>query len=191
MNYSISHQLDSTTIKMILNSIQDGDLEKIKSNITKYNVNMNLLIDKENQQNAFFFCALIKDDNNALNICKYLSKIGVNAFFKDKHEQTCLYYTVREGKYLTSKYLIEECKLPINEKDLYGQNPIYYSAREGHLNLCRLLVEKGSDINLQDKFGQTCIYYAIRQGHYNIVEYLIKKGANVNISDKKKQTPVS
>ena len=187
----MSHQLDSTTIKMILNSIQDGDLEKIKSNITKYNVNMNLLIDKENQQNAFFFCALIKDDNNALNICKYLSRIGVNAFFKDKHEQTCLYYTVREGKYLTSKYLIEECKLPINEKDLYGQNPIYYSAREGHLNLCRLLVEKGSDINLQDKFGQTCIYYAIRQGHYNIVEYLIKKGANVNISDKKKQTPVS
>lgn len=55
MNYSMSHQLDSTTIKMILNSIQDGDLEKIKSNITKYNVNMNLLIDKENQQNAFFF----------------------------------------------------------------------------------------------------------------------------------------
>ena len=55
MNYSMSHQLDSTTIKMILNSIQDGDLEKIKTNITKYNVNMNLLIDKENQQNAFFF----------------------------------------------------------------------------------------------------------------------------------------
>ena len=55
MNYSMSHQLDSTTIKMILNSIQDGDLEKIKSNIAKYNVNMNLLIDKENQQNAFFF----------------------------------------------------------------------------------------------------------------------------------------
>ena len=187
----MSNKLDSTTIKMILNSIQDGNLEKIKSNIMKFNVNMNLLIDKENQQNAFFYCALIKEDNDALNVCKYLSEIGVNPLFKDKHEQTCLYYTVREGKYLTSKYLIEDCKLPINEKDIYGQNPIYYSAREGHLNLCQLLIEKGSNINLEDKFGQTCIYYAIRQGHYNIVEYLIKKGANINISDRKRQTPVS
>ena len=187
----MTHQKDETLVKMILNSVQDGDLEKIKSNIMKYNVNMNSLIDTVNQQNAFFYCALIKDDNDALNICKYLSKIGVNPLFKDKYEQTCLYYTVREGKYLTSKYLIEDCKLPINEKDIYGQNPIYYCAREGHLNLCQLLVEKGSNVNLEDKFGQTCIYYAIRQGHYNIVEFLIKNGANINKIDKKRQTPIS
>ena len=187
----MTHQKDETLIKMILNSVQDGDLEKIKSNIIKFNVNMNSLIDKVNQQNAFFYCALIKKDDDALNICKYLSKIGVNPLFKDRHEQTCLYYTAREGKYLTSKYLIEDCKLPINEKDIYGQNPIYYSAREGHLDLCKLFVEKGSNINLEDKFGQTCIFYAIRQGHYNIVEYLIKNGANINKVDKKRQTPIS
>ena len=187
----MTHQIDDTLIKMILNSVQDGDLEKIKSNIMKFNINMNSLIDRVNQQNAFFYCALIKDDNDALNICKYLLKIGVNPLFKDKHEQTCLYYTAREGKYLTSKYLIEDCKLPINEKDIYGQNPIYYSAREGHYNLCRLFIEKGSNINLEDKFGQTCIFYAIRQGHYNIVEYLIKNGANINKMDKKRQTPIS
>lgn len=191
MDYQITHQIDSTLIKMVLNSVQDGDLNIIKSNIEKYNLNMNLLIDKENQQNAFFYCALVKDDNDALNICKYLTQIGVNSKFKDKHEQTCLYYTVREGKYRTSKYLIEECGLLINEKDIYGQNPIYYAAREGHLPLCELLVDKGTDINLEDKYGQTCIFYAIRQGHYDIVEYLIKKGANVNKTDKKKQTPVT
>ena len=183
--------MDDTLIKMILNSVQDGNLEKIKSNIIKFNVNMNTLIDRLNHQNAFFYCALIKDDNDALNICKYLSSIGVNPLFKDKHKQTCLYYTAREGKYLTSKYLIEECNLPINEKDIYGQNPIYYSAREGHFDLCQLFVEKGSDINLEDNFGQTCIFYAIRQGHYNIVEYFIKKGANINKIDKKKQSPVT
>ena len=183
--------MEDTLIKMILNSVQEGDLEKIKTNILKYNINMNNLIDKVNQQNAFFYCALIKDDNDALNICKYLSKMGVNPLFKDKHKQTCLYYTAREGKYLTSKYLIEDCKLPINERDIYGQNPIYYSAREGHYDLCRLFVEKGSDINLEDNFGQTCIFYAIRQGHYEIVDFLIKKGANINKIDKKKQSPVS
>ena len=142
----MTHHIDDTLIKMILNSVQDGDLEKIKANIMKFNINMNSLIDRVNQQNAFFYCALIKDDNDALNICKYLLNLGVNPLFKDKHEQTCLYYTAREGKYLTSKYLIENCKLPINERDIYGQNPIYYSAREGHYNLCRLFIEKGSNI---------------------------------------------
>ena len=187
----MSHQIDNTLIKMVLRSVQDGDLNAIKQNAEKYNLNMNLLIDKENQQNSFFYCALIKEDIDALNICKYLVEIGVNYALKDKHEQTCLYYTVREGKYETSKYLIEICKLPINERDIYGQNPIYYAAREGHIKLCELLVEKGTDINLEDKYGQTCIFYAIREGHLNIVEFLIKHGANVNKTDKKKQTPVS
>ncbi len=110
---------------------------------------------------------------------------------KDKHHQTCLYYTCREGKYETSKYLIEECGLPINEKDFYGQHPIYYAAREGKLNVCELLTEKGADVNLEDKFGQSCLYYAIRQGHYDVVDFLIKKGIDVNKVDKKKQTPVT
>ena len=187
----MNSQVDGTLVKIMLNSVQDGDLATIKQNCERFNLDMNLLIDKENQQNAFFFCALVKNDLDALNICKYLVEIGVKPQHKDKYEQTCLYYTVREGKYETSKYLIENCHLPINEKDIYGQNPIYYAARDGHLNLCVLLVEKGSDVNLEDKFGQTCIFYAIREGHYDIVEFLIKHGANVNKIDKKKQTPVS
>ena len=178
-------------IKIVLNSVQDGDLEVIKQNKVKFNLDMNLLVDKESQQNAFFFMALVKNDADALNICQYLVEIGVNPAHKDKHNQTCLYYTVREGKYETSKYLIEKCNLPINERDIYGQNPIYYAARDGHLNLCELLVEKGTDVNLEDKYGQTCIFYAIREGHYDIVDFLIKHGANVNKNDKKKQTPVS
>ncbi len=189
MDYT--HQIDNTLIKIVLNSVQDGDLEVIKQNKVKFNLDMNLLVDKESQQNAFFFMALVKNDADALNICQYLVEIGVNPAHKDKHNQTCLYYTVREGKYETSKYLIEKCNLPINERDIYGQNPIYYAARDGHLNLCELLVEKGTDVNLEDKYGQTCIFYAIREGHYDIVDFLIKHGANVNKNDKKKQTPVS
>ena len=184
-------QIDITLIKMMLKSIQEGDINLIKQNIQKYNLNMKLLIDTENHQNAFFYTALIKNDEDALNICKYFKELEVDPLFKDKHQQTCLYYTAREGKYLTSKYLIEECNIPINDKDIYGQHPIYYACREGHLNLCELLVEKGADVNLEDKYGQTCVFYAIRQGHYDIVHYLLKHGLNVNKIDKKKQTPVS
>ena len=182
-------QIDSTLIKMILNSIKEGDLSLIKSNIQQYD--MKLIKDTENGQNAFFSAALIKNDNDALNVFKYFYEIGVDPTYKDKHEQTCLYYTCREGKYLTSKFLIEECNVAINDKDIYGQNPIYYAAREGKLNVCELLVEKGADVNLEDKFGQSCLFYAIRQGQYDIVEFLIRNGIDVNKVDKRRQTPVS
>ena len=184
-------QIDITLIKMMLKSIQEGDINLIKQNIQKYNLNMKLLIDTENHQNAFFYTALIKNDEDALNICKYFKELEVDPLFKDKHQQTCLYYTAREGKYLTSKYLIEECNIPINEKDIYGQHPLYYACREGHLNVCELLIEKGANVNLEDKYGQTCVFYAIREGHYEIVDFLLKHGLNVNKIDKKKHTPVS
>ena len=185
------NQIDNTLVKMILKSITEGDLNLIKSYIQKYNLDMKLLIDKENQQNAFFNTTIIKSDERALEICKYFKELGIDPLFKDKYNQTCLYYAAREGKILTCKFLVEECKIPINDKDIYGQNPIYYSCREGHLNVCQYLIEKGSDINLEDKYGQTCVFYAIKQGHYDIVDYLIKNGLNVNKIDKRKQTPVS
>lgn len=187
----MNRPIDNTMIKTILKLIEEGNLQKVESYVNDYKINMNYVIDKDNQQNAFFYCSLIKEDDDAVKICKYLKNLGVNPLFKDKHQQTCLYYTAREGKYLTCKYLIEDCGLPINEKDIYGQNPIYYSAREGKIDICKLFVEKGADINLEDKFGQTCIFYAIRGGHYDIVDFLINNGANINKIDKKKETPVS
>ena len=185
------NQIDNTLVKMILKSITEGDLNLIKSYIQKYNLDMKLLIDNENQQNAFFNTTIIKSDEKALEICKYFKELGIDPLFKDKYKQTCLYYAAREGKLLTCKFLVEECNIPINEKDIYGQNPIYYCCREGHLNVCKYLVEKGSDINLEDKYGQTCVFYAIKEGHYDIVDFLIKNGLNVNKIDKRKQTPVS
>lgn len=64
---------------------------------------------------------------------KYFKDLGVDPLLKDKLHQTCLYYTCREGKYNTSKFLIEECHLPVNEKDVYGQTPIYYAASTGNI----------------------------------------------------------
>ena len=184
-------KIDSTLVKMILNSITDGDINLIKNSIQKYNLDMKELIDKENYQNAFFNATVIKNDEIALEICKYFKELKVDPLFKDKHKQTCLYYAAREGNLLTCKFLVEECKVPINEKDIYGQHPIYYACREGHLNVCKYFIEKGANINLEDKFGQTCVFYAIRQGYYDVVELLINNGLMINKVDKKKQTPLS
>jgi ankyrin repeat protein len=176
---------------MILNSVQEGDLTKIQSNLEKYCIDVTALIDIQKNQNAFFSAALIKDDAQALEVFKFLKSKGLSPNLKDKFEQTCLYYTCREGKNLSSKYLVEECGLNANEIDIYGQTPIYYSVRDHKLETVKEMIDLGANINIEDKYGQTCLFYAIREGHYDIVELLIEKGANVNQVDKKKRTPYS
>ena len=184
-------QIDPTLCKMILNSVQEGDLTKIQSNLEKYCIDVTALKDVQKNQNAFFSAALIKDDNQALEVFKFLKSKGLSPNLKDKFEQTCLYYTCREGKNLSSKYLVEECGLNANEIDIYGQTPIYYSVRDHKLETVKVMIDLGANINIEDKYGQTCLFYAIREGHYDIVELLIEKGANVNQVDKKKRTPYS
>ena len=56
----MNHPIDNSVVKLVLKSVQDGDLEEIQSNINKYKINMNFIIDKENQQNAFFLLCINK-----------------------------------------------------------------------------------------------------------------------------------
>ena len=54
MEESGSNQIDSTLRKMILNSVQEGDLSKIQLNLEKYNLDITALKDVQKRQNAFF-----------------------------------------------------------------------------------------------------------------------------------------
>ena len=98
MEQSGPTQVDPTLCKMILNSIEEGDLAKIQANLEKYSIDIQALKDPVKGQNAFFMAALIKDDSQALEIFKYLKSKDVNPGLKDVLKQTCLYYTCREGK---------------------------------------------------------------------------------------------
>ena len=112
------YKTDTTLTKIILNSIGEGDLQTIKNNIEKNNIDIKSLKDTSKDQNAFFFAALIKEDSDALNVFKFLKELGLDPKEKDKFQQTCLYYTCREGKSLCCKYLIDECNLNPNEIDI-------------------------------------------------------------------------
>ena len=164
-----SNKIDSALIKMILETIQEGDLDKIKTDLETYKIDIKDLKDTQKDQNAFFYAALIKDDAKALEIFKFLKSKNLLPNLKDKYEQTCLYYTCREGKNLCSKYLVEECGLNVNEIDIYGQTPIYYCVRDHKIETVKLMVDLGTNINIEDKYGQTCLFYAIREGHIDII----------------------
>eukprot|EP00435_Cladocopium_sp_Y103_P063634 s205_g25.t1 len=54
--------------------------------------------------------------------------------------------------------------------------------------LCKMLAERGIDINHGDELNQTALFYAARQGHANTIRYLIGRGAKTNVVDKNGET---
>jgi len=82
------------------------------------------------------------------------------------------------------------------------KTPLLFATREGNLELTKLLVEAGADIEAADANGITPLINAIlnhsvtnvnRSGqsdHLKIAQYLVEMGANVNVQDWYGQTPL-
>ena len=58
------------------------------------------------------------------------------------------------------------------------------AAVEGHLEMVKLLLDRGADANLKDGGGEMALMRAAEKGNLRIVKVLLDKGADVNIKDK-------
>jgi len=78
----------------------------------------------------------------------------------------------------------------MKSKNKYVNPLIKIAARVGSENLCRLLLEKGANVDAKDKDGNTALTAAARCGYNIICELLIGHGANVEGHNKDGITPL-
>lgn len=72
-----------------------------------------------------------------------------------------------------------------NQKDSgFGRTPLHWAARGVHLDVLRLLLEKGADPKAEDNSGITALHSACEGGLAKIVEILIEKDFYVNKPDR-------
>jgi ankyrin repeat protein len=64
------------------------------------------------------------------------------------------------------------------------------AAREGHIELARLLVAAGADVNAVGGDGKTALALAVFNGNYEVASFLVDSKADVNQADAQRFTPL-
>ncbi len=67
---------------------------------------------------------------------------------------------------------------------------LVWAAARGRLELVRLLLEKGAQVNHQGKGGSTALHRAANEAKADVVRLLLQHGADPNITNAKNETPL-
>jgi tetratricopeptide (TPR) repeat protein len=79
----------------------------------------------------------------------------------------------------------------VNAKDINGVTALWQAAANGHLDIVKVLLESGANVNIQHKsLGVTALWMAAREGHTEIVKLLLAAGADVKAGAKDTYTPL-
>lgn len=66
--------------------------------------------------------------------------------------------------------------------------PLSFAASKGNLEICKLLIAHGADINRQDTFESVPLMDAASRGHGKVVEFLLSQGADARLRDNEGKT---
>lgn len=67
---------------------------------------------------------------------------------------------------------------------------LLYAARDGRLDIARMLLDTGADVNQPEANKVTPLLIAIANDHLNLAQFLLSKGADINAADSWGRTPL-
>lgn len=73
-----------------------------------------------------------------------------------------------------------------------GNTPLWFAAQgpwPGGVEVARVLIEAGADINRPSEHGRTALHMAAAWGHADVVRLLLENGADATITDDEGLTP--
>jgi hypothetical protein len=65
----------------------------------------------------------------------------------------------------------------------YGMTALLLASMYEHIDIVRLLLEKGADVNIKDENGYNALMWASVRGYTDIVRLLLENGADINLQN--------
>ena len=95
-------------------------------------------------------------------------------------EQTQLNYYCEHGMTSSVVRMLEMKSIDVEAKGVVnGWTCLLNAANNGHLAICRLLIDKGAQLEAKNSIGWTPLLWAAMEGHVEIVRLLCDRGADV------------
>jgi hypothetical protein len=115
--------------------------------------------------------------------CIHLQPIMMNAKL-GMYGRTQLHFCARNGLTSSVKRLLSIRNINVNVKDdVNGWTPLHCAALNGHIEISRLLLQNGADVNLKSNDGFTPLHWAASHGHIDILHLLVENGADLEAQE--------
>ena len=129
---------------------------------------------------------LIYVKNENINEIKNAIENGADVNYTTGHGYTPLYESVGTGnKEIVSILIKAGAKIDV-DGDEYNGPPLVYAASRGDVDVMKLLIEKGGDINIQhkkDRSFDTPLHAASKNEKDKAIEFLVDREADLTIKN--------
>lgn len=90
------------------------------------------------------------------------------------YKEGSLLAAVKENNYATVKEILTTSDFYIDEVDKEGNSPLLVATRENFVEIAKLLIDNGANVNQQNNMQDSAYLFAGAEGRYDILDYMIK-----------------
>lgn len=109
---------------------------------------------------------------------------------KDSNCRNLLHWAAVMGKERLVEFLLKFQECSVDEADDTGATPLILATLKGSLPICKMLIERGANVNKQNNNGHTPVKYAGSKNQREILMYLLDCGGNPNLRDQLSETAI-
>ena len=80
--------------------------------------------------------------------------------------------------------------MPVDVSNLFGWAALYHATIDNHIDVIKLLLHEGADVNKQDNRKDTPLHVAAQFNKTEVARLLIQNGADVNIRNRYNKRPL-
>lgn len=126
---------------------------------------------------------MLATEKNDLETISYLIDAGAQIDIVDAKGCTAFLYAVLYDNNDIAKTLLNKSKDSVDKDSVDGFTPLMVAANNKNIEMVRMIVTAGANINKVDSYGRSAFTYAVAKNSMDVAEYLMENGADVTLVD--------